>query len=175
MQQPNSLVSAILSQLAPETDSSTSGQKYLRFLLASQAEVLLPLEQISAVLSTRFGEILPIPEMPSCVMGIYNWRGKNLWLIDIGHLVDYPPLVVHEPTQMFSVVVIQLEGLFLGLVTCEVKEIELHHTQFLEAAQTHLYSSRLLSFSKGYLPSAESLVLDIDAIARFPLWQVHRN
>lgn len=174
MQQPNTLVSIILSQLSLEpTDSSAFEQKFLRFALATQ-EALLPLEEISEVLNVRHQEILPMPEMPSCVLGIYNWRGKNLWLIDIGHLVDYPPLSGNEPAQL-AVIVIQLERMCLGLVTSEVKDIELHNAQSLQTAETYLYPPRLLTFVKGYLPSAESLVLDIEAIARFPLWQVHRS
>lgn len=173
MLQQNRFIDNIISQLAPEPTVSVSNQKYLRFSLAHQEDVLLALEQIFAIFNISPPEILPIPEMPDCVLGIYNWREKNLWLIDIAHLVDYPPLSSPIPAQL-TTIVIQIEGMLLGLVTSEVKDIESHTAQ-LQAPYTYLHSPRLLAFTQGYSPSAECLVLDINAIARFPLWQVHRS
>src|SRR4028119_1239001 len=88
--------------LPPETR-----QRLLRFPLGLQDSALLPLEQIAEILRVNVAEILPVPEMPSCVLGIGNWRGTMLWLIGLNHLLGYPPLSQQErvlPTPMAMVV-----------------------------------------------------------------------
>lgn len=152
-----------------------SRQKFLRFALGNQNCGLLPLEQIAQVISITLGEILPIPEMPSCILGISNWRGKMLWLIDLNHLVDYPPLLQSKTeSNELMVMVIQMNGQFMGLAVQHVNDIELHNVT-LQPANSSLFPPRLLPFVQGYLPNAQGLVLNIEAIALCPMWQVHRS
>lgn len=165
-----------LSQLTNDLTLSQNSQKFLRFALGFQDRGLLPLEQIAEVLSVSIVDILPVPEMPSCVLGIYNWRGKMLWLIDLNHLIDYPPLrSQHKHAEPPMAIVIQINGQSMGLVVPYVKDIELHNPDQLQRASNEVFSPRLLPFVKGYLPGANGIVLDTQAIARCPLWQVHRS
>lgn len=153
-----------------------SRQKFLRFSLGPQDSALLPLEQIAEVLSVKVADILPVPEMPSCVIGIYNWRGKMLWLIDLEHLVDYPPLSQQgKRLESLMAMVIQMDRQSMGLVVQYVNDIELHDAEQLLSAAAGLFPPRLLPFVKGYLPGVNGTVLDTGAIARFPMWQVHRS
>ena len=152
-----------------------SRQKFLRFSLGPQDSGLLPLEQISEVISVDIADILPVPEMPSCVLGIYNWRGKMLWLVDLEHLVDYPPVSRQGRLGSLMAMVIQIDGQSMGLAVQHVNDIELHDAEQLQPTAAGLFPPRLLPFVKGYLPSANSTVLDTEAIARFPMWQVHRS
>jgi positive phototaxis protein PixI len=54
-----------LDPLPPETR-----QRLLRFPLGLEDSALLPLEQIAEIIRVNVAEILPVPEMPSCVLGI---------------------------------------------------------------------------------------------------------
>lgn len=162
-----------LSQLTSDLKVSQR-EKFLRFALGSQSRGMLPLEQIAEVVSIAIADILPVPEMPSCVLGIYNWRGKMLWLIDLNHLVDYPSLRL-EKSEPLMAIVIDVNGQSMGLVVQYVKDIELHDAQQLQSATVDVFPPRLLPFVKGYLPGANGIVLDTHAIARCPLWQVHRS
>lgn len=165
-----------VNQLTSQPFVAATGQKFLRFALGSHDRGLLPLEAIAEVINITVADILPVPEMPSCVLGIYNWRGKMLWLVDLNHLVDYPPLLQPD-TALESVMamVIQMNGQSIGLVVQSVKDIELHDATQLQKAPVGLFPPRLLSFVKGYLLNADGLVLDTEAIARCPMWQVHRG
>lgn len=166
-----------LSQLSDDLTnlSVQHHQKFLRFALGSQDRGLLPLEQIAEVLSVTIGEILPLPQMPSCVLGIYNWRGKMLWLIDLNNLVDYPPLRSPARESPLMAMVIQINGQSMGLVVQYVKDIELYDPEQFQKASIDVFPPRLLPFVKGYLPSANGIVLDTQAIARYPLWQIHQS
>lgn len=162
--------------LTSEPFLAASGQKFLRFALGSHDKGLLPLDAIAEVINVTVADILPVPEMPSCVLGIYNWRGKMLWLVDLNHLVDYRPLLQPGTTlESVMAMVIQMNGQSIGLVVQLVKDIELHDATQLQKAPVGLFPPRLLSFVKGYLLNADGLVFDTEAIARCPMWQVHRG
>ncbi len=170
------VVSSSLTQIGSDlTPLSESRQKFLCFALGSQERGLLPLEQIAEVLSVTIADILPVPEMPNCVLGIHNWRGKMLWLVDLNYLLDYPPLSPPEQSEALMAMVIQINGQSMGLVVQSVLDIELYDPIQIQPASADLFPPRLLPFLLGYLPSANGLVFDSEAIARCPLWQVHQN
>ena len=170
------VMSSSLTQIDSDlTPLSESRQKFLCFALGSQERGLLPLEQIAEVLSVSVADILPVPEMPNCVLGIHNWRGKMLWLVDLNYLLDYPPLSPPEQSEALMAMVIQINGQSMGLVVQYVLDIELYDPIQIQPASADLFPARLLPFLLGYLPSANALVFDSEAIARCPLWQIHQN
>lgn len=164
-----------LDPLPPET-----GERLLRFPLGVKDTALLPLEQIAEIIRVNVGEILPVPEMPTCVLGICNWRGEMLWLIDLNYLLGYPSLLL--PASAFAIaMVIQFSAQVggdrkqpLGLVVHHVNDIELQDLQQLQPAAPGLFPPRLLPFILGSLPGDQGMVLDINAIANCPLWQIYQ-
>lgn len=156
-----------LDPLPPETNLS----KLLRFPLGLQDSGLLPLEQIAEVIRVNIAEILPVPEMPSCVLGICNWRGEMLWLLDLNDLVGYPPLTAAETP---VAIVVMVNEYTAGLVVPQVDDIELHDLQQLQKAAAGLFPPKLLPFVLGALPNG-SPVLDVTAITQCPLWQIHQT
>lgn len=173
MQPLNPFISTSLQLNAADMGMLESDQKFLRFALGSEDRGMVSLEQIVEVISFTCADILPVPEMPNCVLGIYNWRGKMLWLIDLNHLVDYPPLLPLDRHTPLMAMVIEIKGHSIGLVVESVKDIELHDVQQLQPATADV-PSRLLPFVSGYLPDANGIVLNTQAIALCPLWQIHR-
>jgi chemotaxis signal transduction protein len=147
-------------------------QQLLRFALGSQDTALLPLDQIKEITTVNAVEILPVPETPSCVLGLCNWRGEMLWLIDLEDLVGYPPLLHSQPAAApVSILVIQVANQLLGIAVRQVNEIEPHDLQQLQPATPGLLPAGLQPFVLGTLP--EDIVLDIAAITQCPLWQTH--
>jgi positive phototaxis protein PixI len=99
-----------------------------------------------------------------------------LWLIDLNHLVGYPPLsaqgrVLASPVAM----VIQVNSQSVGLVVQRVNDIELHDLQQLQPAATGLFPPKVLPFVLGALPGVNGSVLNVTAITQCPLWQLHRG
>ncbi len=76
---------------APEL-TAVAGQQFLRFRLLPDSTALLPVHQITEVLTIPLSQIVPIPHMPAWTMGVYNWRGEILWIVDLGHLVGLTPI-----------------------------------------------------------------------------------
>jgi positive phototaxis protein PixI len=150
-------------------------QRLLRFPLGKES-AMLPLEQIVEILRVNWGEILLVPEMPSCVLGIYNWRGEMLWLVDLNNLIGGASGPQQRRGVASSMVmVVQVNDQSVGLVVPQVNDIELHELQQLQSAGPGLFSPQLLPFVLGALPGGKGTVLDINAIARSPLWQIHHQ
>ncbi|MBW4633721.1 MAG: chemotaxis protein CheW [Iphinoe sp. HA4291-MV1] len=156
-----------LDPLPPETNLS----KLLRFPLGLLDSALLPIEQIAEIIRVNLAEILPVPEMPSCILGIYNWRGEMLWLVDLNHLVGYR-LLSAGGTPVAIVVIVNEQA--VGLVVSQVDDIELHDLQQMQKAVAGLFPPKLQPFVLGALPNG-STVLDMTAITQCPLWQVHQT
>lgn len=75
------MISEFLSRGTPvgtQTTEQTAGvgQQFLRFHLVPDTTAMLPVQQMTEVLTMGVSEIVPIPQMPGWVMGVYNWRGK---------------------------------------------------------------------------------------------------
>jgi positive phototaxis protein PixI len=170
----SSLTASSLDLLTFPLPPEISLSRLLRFPLGIEESALLPLEQIAEILILEMAEILPVPEMPSCVLGIGNWRGEMLWLVDLNHLVGYPPLTLAVGASPLTMVV-EVNDQSVGLVVEQVNDIELHDLQQLQKAAMGLFPNSLLPFVLGSLPGGSGTVLDRSAIIQCPLWQTHRR
>lgn len=157
-----------LEPLPPE-----SRQRLLRFPLQEQESGLLPLEQISEILRFNLTEILPVPGMPHCILGVCNWRGEILWLIDLNHLIGNSPLASPASAAVVGIV-IQVNEQAVGLVVNQVYDIELHDLEQLQPTIPGLFAPKLMPFVLGALPGDQGAVLDANAIAKCPLWHIHQ-
>jgi positive phototaxis protein PixI len=156
------------------------GEKFLRFQLGAEGIALLPLYLIKQVMQISTGEILPVPQMPDGVLGIYNWRGEMLWLVDLGQLIGFPPLALTNGGNINGVVaiVIQIEDKFLGLVVPQIHDIEWHTLQQIQMPSIGLFTPEIMPYLRGYIIGVNQeilMVLNAEAIASDPLWQVHKQ
>jgi positive phototaxis protein PixI len=161
---------ASLEHFPHESATENSEQRLLSFPIGSQGNALLPLNRINEILRISPYEILPIPKTPTCVLGVYNWRGDMLWLIDLDQLVGYPSSLQQDiPVTMAVVIVVQIEEHYVGLLVRSVNDIEQWDLKQMQIPNTSLFSSRLLPFIKGYLPGG-SIILNLEAISQLSLW-----
>ena len=161
-----------LDALILDSQPTDTRQRLLRFPLGSQGSALLSLEQITEILRLDLADILPVPEMPQCVLGICNWRGNMLWLVDFNDLVSAKPLFELDPGVVaLMVVVVQINGQSVGLALQQVQDIELHNLEQLQPVAPGLFSPQLQPFVLGTLPGVNGAVLNLTAIAQCPLWQ----
>jgi positive phototaxis protein PixI len=157
-----------------DTIPKESRQRLLRFPLGFQDSAMLPLEQITEILRVDVAEILPLPEMPSCVLGICNWRGEMLWVVDLDNLVGYPSLFRQERgSHLVIVMVVQVNNESVGLGVQQVNDIELHDLEKLLPVVPGLFSPSLEPLVLGTLSGCGDAVLDVKAIAQCPLWKKH--
>ncbi|MEM9246160.1 MAG: chemotaxis protein CheW [Cyanobacteria bacterium P01_F01_bin.153] len=120
-------------------------------------------------------EILPVPHMPESVLGIYNWRGEMLWMIDLNYLFGFSPVgpdLIAQENPITMAIVLEVEGQNLGLIVPQIEDIEWHDSPHLQPPSAGLFPDRLLPFVSGYLTEASSMVLSAAAIASAQTLQV---
>lgn len=169
-QTASSLNTLILEPLPPE-----NRQRFLRFTLGEDVG-LLPLEQITEVFSLETANILPVPEMPACILGICGWRGEMLWLLDFNDFVGYPsPFQQEVIPASLMIIVIQSNQQSIGIGVQQVNDIEFHDPQQLQPVAPGLFPPALLPFVLGTLPGCCDVVLNIQEISQSPLWKKHQE
>ncbi|MBD2775887.1 chemotaxis protein CheW [Iningainema tapete] len=169
----NSVYNETIDPLGLDPLPIETRSRLLRFSLG-QDSALLPLEQIAEIIRVNLTETMPVPEMPECVLGIGNWRGEMLWLVDLNHLVGYPSLSDLKALSPVAIVVQSNEG-SVGLVVQQVDDIELHDLQQLQKVAPGFCLRTLLPFVLGVVLEDYSTVLDVTAITQCPLWQIHQK
>lgn len=139
-------------------------QRFLRFRLANEDEALLPLETIVEVMPLEPAEILPVPEVPAYLLGVYSWRGEIHWLVDLNALVGELPLWQQAPfLGQATVLMVESGQRRVALVVEQVNDLEMLAPDTIQVP-TELYSTPLSSFVIGYLPHRGGTVLDVDVI-----------
>ena len=135
-------------------------QRFLRFQLGGEDMALLPTEGVLQVVQIKMEDILPVPQMPACVMGVYNWRGDMLWLVDFQHLVGLQPLLSESVSLTNCMtVVVKLNNKLMGLVVDKVEDIEERDRNQMQPLAAGLFSSELVEFLQGYFVTKDNKML----------------
>lgn len=153
-----------------------SEQKLLSFKLGEKDVAGIALESIVEVFPFSLKEILPVPEVPECVLGLYNWRGEMLWWVDLEHMLGMSPLTTTGSSSVSShmAMVIQVQEKTLGLLIRQLLDIELVDLRQIKTPTPGLFPSTVLPFLAGYFldENQETLIsFDPVAIVESHLWK----
>ncbi|AFZ42699.1 CheW protein [Halothece sp. PCC 7418] len=158
---------SLLSQTEgdPNSDAQT-GQRFLRFHLGAEDTALLAVNAVKEVLSVSGEKILPVPDVASSVLGLHNWRGEMLWVVDLNDLLGFSALwEIENIAANINVIVLQVEQQEIGIAVRQVETIEQHDWQKLQPPEG-LFPPHILSYAQGYLTEASSIILDATALVK---------
>jgi positive phototaxis protein PixI len=152
-------------------------RKFLSFNLGARDTAVISLQYITEVMQVSLAEICGVPEMPSCVLGIYNWRGEMLWLVDLEDMLGYAPLAqgANSISRMMAIV-LQNEGKYLGLLVRQLMDIEWMDVNQIKPPNLEIFSRDIASILQGYfINDADDMIITLDApaIVQSPMWAVH--
>jgi positive phototaxis protein PixI len=104
----------------------TQVQQYIGLSLPPDLQVLLPNTCVTEVIPLSTEQIVSLPEMAPCVMGLTNWRGEVLWLVDVSVVMGKEPLHRrwHQGGRQgrFDSLVVQYQHHTVGLVVDQVTQ-----------------------------------------------------
>ncbi|RCJ38994.1 chemotaxis protein CheW [Nostoc punctiforme NIES-2108] len=152
-------------------------EKFLSFNLGVSDTAVISLQHITEVLQVSLPEICSVPQMPSSVLGIYNWRGEMLWLVDLEAMLGYPP--ISQGSNLVSrmmAIVLENKGKYLGLLVQQIIDIEWLDTKELKPATAELFYPKLSPFLQGYfINDSEEIIFNLNAITiiQSPVWGIH--
>ncbi|MCC0179112.1 chemotaxis protein CheW [Waterburya agarophytonicola K14] len=176
----NSLSLNFASNTGVQSDSKQV-RKFLQFQLGKtekshksviQGDIaLLDAEIVTEVITISPEDILPVPQMFYCVLGIYGWRSEMLWIVDLENLLGYPPpLDNNQTSRELLVMVIQVQGQSIGLVVSGIDNLIEHDLSKFKSSSTEIFSEDVLPFLHGYFTSAENdiiMLIDAEEILNF--------
>ncbi len=148
--------------------------RFLECQLSPQDRILIALEDIQSVFQLTLPEILPVPNMPHCVLGVYNYRGEMLWIVDLSAqigLID--SITTHPQENALTAIALTDQDTTLGFVMTDVVGIQTHPVHTLEIATQALFPEQSLPYLSGYLQSLGLPVLKTKAVMQDPIFQVH--
>ena len=105
-------------------------QQFLRFQLQVDLMALIEIDLVTELVNIPSDRIVPMPHLPPAVMGIYNWRGEILWIVNlatsIGASLPAGRVRSLQPTIILSSGATPEDRLqtTVGLVVDELDEIE---------------------------------------------------
>jgi positive phototaxis protein PixI len=147
-------------------------QRFLSFSITADTQAMLPTEQLAEILSLSPSQIAPIPEMPPAVMGVCNWRGGILWLIDLADWLGLKPLFAQDWRQPnYSILIVQGKGKVLGLAISNVGQMIVAESAQIKTPNPNKTKSILSNSIIGQWqsPSNETfLILDVEALLGTP-------
>ena len=161
--------------ISQRTSLPTAAKKFIIFQLGANERAAMPLEVISEVRPIAVTDILPVPEVPACVLGLSNWRGEMTWWVDLAHLVGMEP-IARETTTLSEqmAMVMKIEGKSLGLLIRNLIDIELLNLEQMKPPTPGLFPSELMPFLEGYfLDEKEQVTMSVAplSVIECPLWQ----
>ena len=156
-------------------------RKFLQFQLGKSEKVhksviqgdiaLLDAEVVTEVITISQNDILPVPQMFYCVLGIYGWRSEMLWIVDLENLLGYPPpLDGNNPQKELLVMVVQVQGQSIGLVVSGIDNLTEHNLSKFKPSSIEIFSEDVLPFLHGYFTSPDNdiiMLIDAEEILNF--------
>ncbi|MGD1918312.1 MAG: chemotaxis protein CheW [Pleurocapsa sp.] len=165
------------SQFNTQLVNKTEDKQFLKFYLHEGTKAMLPVKQITEVLKIQFGQIVPIPQMPAWVMGVYNWRGDILWMVDLAHLIGFNSwyqqginrskhtAIVLSPNKETTKTDAQ-NNINLGLVVSQVEDIEMCDVADIQIPPGSSANIQLGDFLQGYwLEQAKEMIMVLNGQA----------
>ena len=162
--QPNS-ISLSLGANTSVTTTSKQLRKFLQFQLGGKERALLEAEIVTEIIIVPESQILPVPQMPYCVIGIYSWRSEMLWIVDLENLLGYASSISTATQNLelvesnFMVMVVEVKGQSLGLIVPNVSDIIQLDWQELKPPSSELFAEDIQAFLQGYFTDSNQEIL----------------
>ncbi len=145
-----------ISSTSPPTQEI---RKFLTFHLCQDTEVMVGVELVLSTLQVPREQIIVIPDMPTWVMGVYNWRGEILWIIDLAQQLDLVDSITVSPSRLKSILILQINDLRMGMAVEQVHDILSSPLRAITSVSTVTAPQALASVVEGSLQHGERAIL----------------
>jgi positive phototaxis protein PixI len=148
--------------LSINQNQNNLGDGYLKFQLNRQTYALLSMRQTQEAIIVPFEAVTSMPNMPSCILGLMNWRSRIIWAIDLPRMLNLEYL--ENRLRQYNVIVIRVESVIVGLVVQEIKGTAKFMPDDIRSPLGHIASS-LVPYLRGCVIQEKEILLVLDAQA----------
>jgi positive phototaxis protein PixI len=149
--------------------STTSGHQKVQGMISTT--------YLAEILKLTVEDMIPIPNRSAAVMGVCNWRGEVLWLVDLGCVLQMSPIVHrHHPFAQYNVIIVKHPAGVMGLVVEQVDQMlrldasEIQRSKHLQQMQDSIQLQSLdIACVQGYWQSPQQdhfLEINLDTLIR---------
>ena len=148
--------------------SQLQGARFLQFSLKKGINGLVPLTELQGTIKIALRDILPVPQIAQYWLGITNWKGEAIWILDLAQLLGARNWCQREPIAISGMaMLIAIEDRTIGLLVEEIEGIKTYDSKHcLPVAEVNT-TAKMKSLFKGYFldsNSEPSMVLDINGL-----------
>ncbi|NJK59238.1 MAG: hypothetical protein HC918_01790 [Oscillatoriales cyanobacterium SM2_1_8] len=144
-----------------------SGVPHLEVHLSEDVVAMIPMASVREVSVIAAGQVVPVPNMPSCVLGTANCHNRLYWLVDLPQLLTIRTLDVGG--QRYSVVLVEAKDQALALAVPEIRGIaRLEAIDPLLESLPYNLTPYVLGCTRGDRPA---YVLNVAALLESPVLQ----
>ncbi|NEP09165.1 MAG: hypothetical protein F6K14_02740 [Symploca sp. SIO2C1] len=145
-----------------------SNNQFLSFSLTPEIWAIIPSKQLATIISLDPTTIVPIPDMPAPVVGVFPWQSEVLWLVDLAYLLGFEPLLTPEYHQSKrSVLRVTSLGKTVGLLVHQVGRLIRCKAEQIQLSPTKMITSTPAQYIKGTIRNYQGetlLIVDVEAI-----------
>jgi positive phototaxis protein PixI len=175
----------------PTDLAGQSQQQLLRFGLQPDLTAAIEIVGVAAQGENRVTElvnipldlVVPMPHLPPTILGVYNWRGEILWIVNFVTLLGLNPASNSpqhyrslQPTIVLTNVTSSGNSMAIGLVVDRIDEIEWCQPDLARSDPPNPVEAELATWTKGYWRSATGeQILVFDGQTIFDRAELHAD
>jgi len=160
--------------LYPLAKPQNAIEQFLTFSLGLEQQALLPTQKLLEIVKVNLSQITAIAGLAPSVMGIYNWRGDVIWVVDLASLLGYKPIYAQEYAQKkfqdkCHIIFLRSQDNVIGLAVSHVGQMINCDVSKIQTSAITFENPALMQICRGYWLSGSEetfLVLDGEAIAQ---------
>ncbi|MBD2778325.1 chemotaxis protein CheW [Iningainema tapete] len=138
------------------------GDGYLKFQLNRQTSALISMRYTQEAIVVPVDAVTSMPNMPTCILGLMNWRSRIVWAIDLSKMLNLDYL--DGRLRSYDVIIVRVESMLLGLVVQEITGTAKFHPDAILSPLGHIASS-LVPYLRGCVTQDQEILLVLDAQA----------
>lgn len=149
-------------------------EQLLSFSLEREQQALLPTHQLLEIVKVDLSQITAIAGLDKSIMGIYNWRGDVIWVVDLASLLGCKPLYAQGYAQekfqdKCHIIFLRSQDNVIGLAVSHIGQMMRCDVAKIQTSALTFGNPEMMQVCQGYWLSGDEetfLVLDGDAIAQ---------
>jgi len=145
-----------------------NGDRFLQFNLNQEFNALLPLGELQGVIDVKIEDILPVPQVKEFWLGIFNWRGQAIWILDLANLIGANHWCKKSRIKDAGILIlVRVEERIIGAIVEEVSTIAVLDPNLKLPLSESMMMENWGNFFTGYFLDRENkplMLLDLEAI-----------
>lgn len=102
---------------------SSETKSMLSLRLTPQLQAVISAHELIGLITIQTTSIAPIPDTPQATMGIYNYRGNPVWIVDLPCLLDLTPLYLANTRQICSIIFLRAQQQTIGFAVHQLGQM----------------------------------------------------